>query len=471
MSRNQTNQSGRIRQETAHQRSDHRSNGSHLNLEQQKKRAKDLLQAIKTGDDAAWQRFQRHHPQMRRYSLGQLSGPASRAKSGAKSGPDAFQPRLNDAQLVIARELGLPSWPRLKAHIQRLDWVRQQISLGLEATPDADSSTLHLRCGSDIQQGLAIAGFRGDFLEFADPYCQGPVPPDTDMQAFLATRAGFIAAAYGIALNDAQARLQQEYSRLVQTYRYDRVVLWFEHDPYDQLILARVLSQFYRTAQRPRQLELICVGQFPGIPRFVGLGQLSPEALRSLWATRQTVTAQHLELGDRVWRALTSPSPDALYRIAIASTPPMPLMAQALMRHLQELPGSQDGLSLTLRLTLALLAEYDSQPAAQLFRRLNQEREPLPYLGDTMYWQVLAELAEGDRPSISVSPDSQTLPWPERVLRLTADGRSQMQGNLHWLALHPGDRWIGGVHISSSGPVWMWDQRRQQPRLLDRPGQ
>jgi ankyrin repeat protein len=71
-------------------------------LEQQRKRAKDLLKAARAGDSAALQRFARSHPR-----LG--ASPTLR---------DAV--RLADAQWVIAREYGFTSWARLKAHVDAL---------------------------------------------------------------------------------------------------------------------------------------------------------------------------------------------------------------------------------------------------------------------------------------------------------------------------------------------------------------
>ena len=62
------------------------------------------------------------------------------------------------------------------------------------SAPDGDRQTLHIRCGSDIRQALRDAGFIGDFLEYSNPYCQGPVPDSPDLQAI---RARFITEAYG----------------------------------------------------------------------------------------------------------------------------------------------------------------------------------------------------------------------------------------------------------------------------------
>jgi ankyrin repeat protein len=68
-------------------------------LEQQKKQARELLRAVQAADPAALKRFREHHP---RYS----------EKSSGLA--------LADAQLVLAREYGFPSWPKLKAWIDRV---------------------------------------------------------------------------------------------------------------------------------------------------------------------------------------------------------------------------------------------------------------------------------------------------------------------------------------------------------------
>ncbi|HEV8628763.1 MAG TPA: hypothetical protein VGV61_00500, partial [Thermoanaerobaculia bacterium] len=73
-----------------------------LNLEQQRKRAKDLLRAHRRRDPDAVARVHRHLPR----AAGLL--PVQVA---------ALPLRLADAQLVVAREAGFPTWPRLKHHL------------------------------------------------------------------------------------------------------------------------------------------------------------------------------------------------------------------------------------------------------------------------------------------------------------------------------------------------------------------
>ncbi|MGD1908725.1 MAG: DUF1835 domain-containing protein [Leptolyngbyaceae cyanobacterium] len=417
-----------------------------LNLAQQRKRAKALLKRYQNAEAEALQRFQKHHPQTKKQQA-------------------AFRPRLSDAQWVIAREQGLPSWPKLKAHIERMALERQEIAAGNPVALDADIPTLHLRCGSDIQQRLKTAGFVGDFLAFVDPYCQGPVPSDADFSAFLAQRSAFIARAYGIAPHDAHQRLIREYDRLHNSASYPRVVLWFEHDAYDQLTLAHVLHHYGQT-QAPQSLELICIQQFPGIERFVGLGQLSPESLRLLWETRQSITPAQLRLGQRVWQALTTPSPTALVNLVQTGTPAIPTMAPALRRHLQELPWLEDGLGLTERLTLEILADLAPLTAGRVFGELTGHREPLPYLGDTMYWRVLQELSQGPHPLMTAVADPENPAWYRRSLRLTPLGRAILNRQAHRLVAGAIDRWVGGIQLRSGAPIWCWDEAHHQALLV-----
>ena len=70
---------------------------SQANLEDIKKKAKDLLHALQRQDVAAFRQY---------YSIGSLDG--------------LSQPRLEDAQYIIAREHGFSSWQKLKEHLHTM---------------------------------------------------------------------------------------------------------------------------------------------------------------------------------------------------------------------------------------------------------------------------------------------------------------------------------------------------------------
>jgi hypothetical protein len=71
------------------------------NLEQLKHQAKDLLKAIRQGEDSAIADLRQHHPKQ----------------------IEPSEAKLADAQLVLARSYGLPSWPRLVVACRMTDAI------------------------------------------------------------------------------------------------------------------------------------------------------------------------------------------------------------------------------------------------------------------------------------------------------------------------------------------------------------
>jgi hypothetical protein len=403
-----------------------------LNLEQQRKRAKELRRSLLAGDPSAQKRFRAYHP--------------------AGTGSEA---RLSEAQLVIARELGLPSWPKLKAHIEAMEHARDSIS-GEDKVLDAEFRTLHIRCGSDIESTLNEGGFVGEFLEYSDPLCQGPV---VDCPDWTRLRAEFLARSYGTWLTrqaeEIAAGLEQAEENLRSaSERYERVVLWLEHDTYDQLILARCLAQF---AERPpRRLELISVDHFPGGMRFIGLGQLPPEALRLLWKKRREVSARQLSFGRSVWNALRAPDPSALVALTHDGAPALPHLAVAVRRPCQELPWTSNGLALTQRLILQMLAE-EPHRIGRLFHDLMLEREPLPWQSDLLFRDIVEAMKQVSKPVFTGLIDKPEQPWWRERLTITPLGRAVLAGDVDWMSLRPPERWVGGVVIRPDQPCWRWN--------------
>ena len=88
-----------------------------------------------------------------------------------------------------------------------------------------------------------------------------------------------------------------------------QVVLWFEHDLYDQLQLLDVLALAHAEEAEP---ELIVVGSFPGRPSFAGLGELTAGELETLWPSRRPAAPASLEAAAAAWAAVRAPEPTAL---------------------------------------------------------------------------------------------------------------------------------------------------------------
>jgi len=402
-----------------------------LNLEQQRKRAKDLLRAARAGNRDA----------------------LSRLRIATDARVAAEHVKLTDAQFVVARELGFAGWRELRRHIDALAAARA--AMGHTPPPDVQMPTLHVRCGSDIEQELLRAGFTGDFLSLWDPFTEGPVISGAD---WIEVRARFLAGGpIDLTYEDLLRELTEADERLASSARrYERIVLWMEHDSHDQLSLIRCLACYARIGP-PKVLELISVNHFPGSRRFIGLGQLPPEAMRLLWRRREAVTAEALTLAANAWAVVTSDDPRRLAELARTGTKALPHLTAALHRHLRELPSLANGLSLTEHLTLQMLDEKP-MTIGELFRVLHAEREPLPFLGDSLFLHIVTEMGRAALPVFTRVAGEHAF---QDRLSITDAGREVLRGVTDWLSLLPPPRSVGGVRIDAAGPNWRWDEARQ----------
>lgn len=383
-----------------------------LNLEQQRKRAKELLPRLKSQD------------------------------------PNST---LSQAQWQIARQLGFSSWPKLKAHVDALDFAAHHP--GFEASDEA--RTTHWRCGNDIAHSLQLAGFKGQFQMLSDPLCMGPVR-DLPVDAFRATRSAFISQAFALEPAEVARRVDDEYTQLEALANAEHSVLWCEADAYDQLFLIRALAGLDRA---PKKLELIEVDRIPGVERFIGIGQLAPDVLAWLWPQRRLINDDMVQLAKRAWAAYSDRSPIKLAELAHTGHPALPFLAPALMRQLQELPGLQDGLSLTERLALRYIAETGPVPFGRVFAELMAKREPLPFLGDLMFHALLRPLIDGEHPLLTETEAH--LDWPRRSLALTPLGHDVLNERAYWPDHGSHARWVGGVCIEPRQPHWTIDRHAQ----------
>jgi len=384
----------------------------------------------------------------------------------------------------VARTLGVPEGT-VRSLVAR---ARQKLARLLANAPEArdmtDNSSL-LRTSADVLNDSAAASPRflhvlngdsvrgtlehsdvpGAFAVYAEILHEGPVPPDSGTRAWREARSRFLSGRDYLPYADALRNLEAWDAKLEAFGDYDEVVLWFEHDLFDQLLLVRHLDWFSRRSLARTALSLICIGEFPGFEPFHGLGQLNPEQLTSLLGTREPVSAQQIALGARTWRAFTASDPlelDALARTG--DTRVLPFLAGALQRFLEEYPALSTGLPRTERHILELLAAESLTP-----KRLFVAEQPLEervFMGDTTFWKRVHDLASGPTPLVSldveplVGDPSGYLALPNGTVSITDAGRAVLAGAADWVRLNGFDRWLGGVHLSASpgGDVeWRYD--------------
>jgi RNA polymerase sigma factor (sigma-70 family) len=345
------------------------------------------------------------------------------------------------------------------------------ISEVFEEPPVADSAHnrfLHVANGTSTTMTIEAAGIPGACSIWADPLYDGPVPGGLSDGALLDVRRQFLGGPGDLAaaFTGPNPRLDpandlRQWRAVIEAHdAYDELILWYEHDLFDQLNLMQLLPWIRERLPASKPVSLICIGSFPGRPDFKGLGELTPDELASLLETRAPISDAQYQLARRAWDAFREPTPEALDRFRREDTSALPFLAPAITRFLQEFPWTIDGLSRTERRLLEL-ARGEGIALWTAFPRMH-EGEQYYYVSDT----TMAELAET---LSSTSPALMTLDVSapnDHVLRgriaLTDSGRSALAGRLDRVSTCGIDRWFGGVHVQGRDGLWRWDEEAQR---------
>jgi hypothetical protein len=333
--------------------------------------------------------------------------------------------------------------------------ARAQVLAGRErADRDRLAAALHVTNGDVTVDLLRRAGLAGNALAWADVLHEGPVPAGLEEADLRRVRAEFLAGADGV---DAEAvrRRFEDRDRALAANRAGEYVLWFEADLYDQLQIAQILARLRELGVAPDRVTLICIGEYPGIAHFGGLGELEPAQLPGLLDVATPLTGEALDLGAAAWAALRAPDPSGLAEIAASRSRQLRFLGEAFDRLSREYPSTRDGLSLTERRVLAAIPA-EGASAGRVFARLG-EREARPFLADLFFFNILARLARARVPLLELDPPAGEVTARTR-LRPTAAGGRVLRGEADHVALNGIDRWVGGVHLEGAEVRWRWDE-------------
>jgi hypothetical protein len=324
---------------------------------------------------------------------------------------------------------------------------------------------LHIRCGDDIREKLNVSGVGGDYLRWADPLCQGPVQMQSSPARFREMRARFIAENYGMTGAAASRYLADQDEGLESLVAHDEVVLWFEHDLFDQIILIHLLQRIADLRNDPVKVSLICIGTYPGIDRFQGLAQLEAAELEGLFrAERREVSEAAYALARRAWAAFTHPDPGPIQELIGGRMRALPFLRDALLRHLAEFPDMASGLSRTERFALEAVAMGERSPRA-IFAAV-QAREEAPWLSEKMFWLYLTRLLSAREPLLGVVDGAAwqtgSAPAAGLELGLTRAGDAVLAGRADAIWLNGINRWVGGVQLLGDDSPWRYDESARQ---------
>ena len=268
---------------------------------------------------------------------------------------------------------------------------------------------LHVTNGDIVADALAATSLPGRTLVWADVLHAGPL--EAEPARSRKARAAFLARhGWGEAAS-LEARFERRDARLDEA-RWDGlpIVLWFEHDLFDQLLLLQLLTAL--SGAQPGQVELIQAATH--------LGSLEPSELEALWPTRQPVAAGTLAEAAAIWDAVCAGELEAASGVRCDA---LPYVEPALERLREErLEPSR-----TKRQLLAAFAA--GQATASAAYVASQAEEDAAFLGDAWAFVAIEELVDDGlvEPTDGAAPPAcDTETFASRIFTLTSRGLARV---------------------------------------------
>ncbi|HEX3369008.1 MAG TPA: DUF1835 domain-containing protein [Candidatus Cybelea sp.] len=303
--------------------------------------------------------------------------------------------------------------------------------------PVQPGGALHLTNGDAALYLLKKAGIAGVHLAWHDSLNVGPVPAGLTLEETSSIRTRYLAArGY-----DNPIKLIHDFERrdaqLRRAGEFEEVVLWFEHDLFDQLQLLQILTALDELRLHPGHVAVVQTDHY--------LSGVTLDEMLALLPKRRTATEAIFRSGRRSWERFVSPTPDGLLAAAGEDAIGLPYLRAALRRMCEEYPSTRDGLSRSQRQALYAIAQGPATDD-ELFTR-SQAREEATFMSKRAFAMLLDDLRAGEGALFEGEGPTVTL---------TALGRRVLAGDADWLAEHAIDRWIGGVHLVP-GSIIRWD--------------
>lgn len=327
---------------------------------------------------------------------------------------------------------------------------------------------LHITNGDGAANLLKASSISGDVLVWRDPMHHGPFPPG-DFDTISEVRARYLV---GDSNDPAEAIRDFKFRNThLEGFRtYGTVVLWFEHDLLDQLQILQILDWFADRDLGDTVLQMVCINAFPGMESFRGLGQLTPEQIATLDSARKPISRDQIWLAQQGWAAFRCPDPRKLVGYLETDLSALPFLKASLLRHLQEYPWHDTGLTRS-ELQILTLIEDDNDNPIDVFIK-NMDLEDALFMGDWPTFAIIERLCSAGLLTCTPDPfwyhawtQQDRKRFRAQQLQLTETGKQVTAGLETAFDVIPRDHWLGGVHLDSAKPMWTWHDDAGQVRL------
>ena len=302
--------------------------------------------------------------------------------------------------------------------------------------------------GTSAIGAIRSAGIEAEFLAWDDVLHDGPVRPAESLEDCSRKRATYLASLGWGTVTEIHRRFQLRDMVFLNAVQVEgrlgnEIVLWFEHDLYDQLQILQILYEVGRRAGAAARLSMICHDHY--------VAMSDPDTLREDLQARAPITSAQVLLASGAWEAFTTGNRAALEAlVSDEKTRLLPFLSRALARLLEEYPSDRDGLGRTERSILGLLAGAGDEglTGGMLFRQ-QQETEDAVFMGDASFLQRITGLADPGRGLVELHRVNDNDPDLRHItVSLTPKGL-RVQNGTESAAESVPDHWIGGAHFGA----------------------
>jgi hypothetical protein len=281
----------------------------------------------------------------------------------------------------------------------------------------------------------------------------GPLSFDCTKEKWIERRALFFENKLAIPNSFFINNCEEQHRNLENISRDIEIVLWFEHDRYDQTMLMHLL---YELSQNEfTNISMVTIDRYPGITPFYGLGQLSSQQLEELFIKKkQPIMPDQIEEAISGWKAYTSQNPKDIEKWLATTKQKLPFLKRALQTHLSYFPSFQTGFN---EVELLIINFLHDQPCSfwELFRYI-RERRPNDGLSDFHLAALLTELMTGPSPLIESDQPLPNFQNPKTNPNLQLlNGKKKFES----------DWWVGGVNLKNN--QWFLDEKGHLFRHLN----
>ena len=280
------------------------------------------------------------------------------------------------------------------------------------------------------------ANIEGDFLPWRDFLHEGSVPPQLTLEELSLIRAKFISE-FGVGeINEIYRNFKERNEQLKTYKKYDKIILWFEHDLHDQLQLLQILDWFATKDLKNIQFSLIYSNNY--------LGESTAQQIKKMLEHSININLEHMKLAQEAWSAFREPTPKRWFSLLKKSTSILPFLKPAIFRMLEEFPNTKTGLSRTEYQALLIISN-GIDDAKDIFEK-SQSFEERKFMGNIVFWKILNNFENYNIIKRDIN----------NKLTITLLGQELLYGKRFWFDIMPLDRYIGGCHLNLEN-LWCWD--------------